>query len=116
MPQDVTIDLEEKIQPEGVGEHDRTSPQSSSASASLDNASAKRKPRTKILLGVAGVLLITAAAAAGAYFFAGCESTGDAQMGGCVNAISSRGAGCITTLYVEDAQYVKAGPPPPRMD
>ncbi len=109
MPQDVTIDLEEKIQPEGVGEHDRTSPQSPSASASLDNASAKRKPRTKILLGVAGVLLITAAAAAGYYFFAGWESTDDAQIDGYVNPISSRVAGYITKVYVEDNQYVKAG-------
>ncbi len=109
MPQDVTIDLEEKVQPEGVGEHDRTSPQSPSASASLDNASAKRKPRTKILLGVAGVLLITAAAAAGYYFFAGWESTDDAQIDGYVNPISSRVAGYITKVYVEDNQYVKAG-------
>ncbi len=109
MPQDVTIDLEEKIQPEGVGEHDRTSPQSPSASASLDNASAKRQPRTKILLGVAGVLLITAAAAAGYYFFAGWESTDDAQIDGYVNPISSRVAGYITKVYVEDNQYVKAG-------
>ena len=109
MPQNVTIDLEEKIQPEGVGEHDRTSPQSPSASASLDNASAKRKPRTKILLGVAGVLLITAAAAAGYYFFAGWESTDDAQIDGYVNPISSRVAGYITKVYVEDNQYVKAG-------
>lgn len=109
MPQDVTIDIEEKIQPEGVGEHDRTSPQSPSASASLDNASAKRKPRTKILLGVAGVLLITAAAAAGYYFFAGWESTDDAQIDGYVNPISSRVAGYITKVYVEDNQYVKAG-------
>ena len=109
MPQDVTIDLEEKIQPEGVGEHDRTSPQSPSASASLDNASAKRKPRTKILLGVASVLLITAAAAAGYYFFAGWESTDDAQIDGYVNPISSRVAGYITKVYVEDNQYVKAG-------
>jgi len=109
MPQDVTIDIEEKVQPEGVGEHDRTSPQSSSASASLDNASAKRKPRTKILLGVAGVLLITAAAAAGYYFLAGWESTDDAQIDGYVNPISSRVAGYITKVYVEDNQYVKAG-------
>jgi membrane fusion protein (multidrug efflux system) len=109
MPQNVTIDLEEKIQPEGVGEHDRPSLQSSSASASLDNASAKRKPRTKILLGVAGVLLITAAAAAGYYFFAGWESTDDAQIDGYVNPISSRVAGYITKVYVEDNQYVKAG-------
>src|SRR6266567_1410685 len=109
MPQDVTIDLEEKIQPEGVGEHDRTSPQSPSASASLDNASAKRQPRTKILLGVAGVLLITAAAAAGYYFFAGWESTDDAQIDGYVNPISSRVAGYITKVYVDDNQYVKAG-------
>ncbi len=109
MPQDVTIDIEEKVQPEGVGERDRTSPQSPSASASLDNASAKRKPRTKILLGVAGVLLITAAAAAGYYFFAGWESTDDAQIDGYVNPISSRVAGYITKVYVEDNQYVKAG-------
>ena len=109
MPQDVTIDIEEKVQPEGVGERDRTSPQSSRASASLDNASAKRKPRTKILLGVASVLLITAAAAAGYYFFAGWESTDDAQIDGYVNPISSRVAGYITKVYVEDNQYVKAG-------
>src|SRR6266705_5360864 len=109
MPQDVTIDLEEKVQPEGAGEHDRTSPQSPSASASLDNASAKRKPRTKILLGVAGVLLITAAAAAGYYFFAGWESTDDAQIDGYINPISSRVAGYITNVYVEENQYVNAG-------
>jgi len=55
------------------------------------------------------VLLITAAAAAGYYFFAGWESTDDAQIDGYVNPISSRVAGYITKVYVEDNQYVKAG-------
>ena len=109
MPQEVTIDIEEKTQAGGVRGVDRISAQKSGDSGSADKPAAERKPRTKILLGIGGVLVLAAAAAAGYHFFAGWESTDDAQIDGYVNPISSRVAGYITKVYVEDNQYVKAG-------
>ena len=108
MPQEVTIDIDEKAQPERAPEG-RISAQSTSGSGGSDKAVAKPRSRTKILLLAAAVTLIAAAATAGYYFFAGWESTDDAQIDGYVNPISSRIAGYITKVYVDDNQYVKAG-------
>ena len=108
MAQEVTLEIEGKAQPDAVPEADRLSPPSSGSPRSFDKPSVKPGARTKILLGLAGLLLVTVAAA-GYYFFAGWESTDDAQIDGYVNPISSRVAGYITKVYVEDNEYVKAG-------
>jgi membrane fusion protein (multidrug efflux system) len=108
MPQEVTIDIDEKAQPERVPEG-RISAQGTSGSGSSDKAAVKPRSRAKILLLAAAVMLVAAAATAGYYFFAGWESTDDAQIDGYVNPISSRVAGYITKVYVDDNQYVKAG-------
>ena len=108
MSQELTIDIEEKPQPDGVPKG-KISAQNSGPSGSPDKAIAKRKPRTKLLIAAAAVLVLAAAATSGYYFFAGWESTNDAQIDGYVNPISSRIAGYITKVYVDDNQYVKAG-------
>jgi membrane fusion protein, multidrug efflux system len=108
MSEEVTLDIDEKAEPEHVPEA-AIPVQSTSGSGISDKAAAKPRSRTKILLAAAAVLLIAAAAATGYYFFAGWESTDDAQIDGYVNPISSRIAGYITNVYVDDNQYVKAG-------
>lgn len=108
MSQELTIDIEEKPQPDGVPK-EQISGKGSGDSGSPDKATAKRTPRTKILAIGAAVVVLAAAAVAGYYFFAGWESTDDAQIDGYVNPISSRISGYITKVYVDDNQYVKAG-------
>jgi len=108
MSQEVTLDIDEKAQPERVPEAP-VPVQGTSRSGSSDKALAKPRSRTKILLAAVAVLFVAAAAATGYHFFAGSESTDDAQIDGYVNPISSRISGYITNVYVDDNQYVKAG-------
>src|ERR1700739_3639755 len=108
MSQEVTLDIDEKAQPERLPEAP-VPVQGRSGSGSSEKPAAKPRSRTKILLAAAAVLLIAAAAATGYHFFAGSESTDDAQIDGYVNPISSRISGYITNVYVDDNQYVKAG-------
>jgi len=108
MSQEVTLDIDEKAQPERVSEAP-VPVQGTSGSGNSDEPAAKPRSRTKILLAAAAVLLVAAAAAMGYHFFAGSESTDDAQIDGYVNPISSRISGYITNVYVDDNQYVKAG-------
>jgi len=115
MSQEVTLDIDEKAQPERVPETP-VPVQGTSGSGSSDEPAAKPRSRTKILLAAAAVLLVAAAAATGYHFFAGSESTDDAQIDGYVNPISSRISGYITNVYVEDNQYVKAGTPLAQID
>jgi membrane fusion protein, multidrug efflux system len=115
MSQELTIDIEEKPQPDGTPKA-QISAQRSGDIANPDKAIAKHKPRTRFLVAGAAVLVLAAAAVAGYYFFAGWESTDDAQIDGYVNPISSRIAGYITKVYVDDNQYVKAGTPLAQID
>ena len=71
-------------------------------------ANGKRAARLKIIVPILA-LLIAAAAALTYHYYAGWESTDDAQIDGYINPISSRVAGYITNVYVDDNQYVKAG-------
>src|SRR5882762_5148609 len=68
----------------------------------------KRMARTKIIAPIV-VLLLAAATALAYHYYAGWESTDDAQIDGYINPISSRVSGYITNVYVDDNQYVKAG-------
>jgi membrane fusion protein (multidrug efflux system) len=108
MSREVTIDIEEE-QPAAVPEVAGNSSPSAPNSEAIHKPAAKPKWRRKIILGVAAALVAVAAFAVGYFVFAGSESTDDAQIDGYVNPISSRVAGYITKVYVDDNQYVKAG-------
>ncbi len=109
MAQEVTIDIDEKAQAAGVPKVDPVPSQISGHSDNPDKPPAKPRRRNRLLLAGAAVILLAAAGATAYYFFAGWESTDDAQIDGYVNPISSRIAGYITNVYVDDNQYVKAG-------
>jgi membrane fusion protein (multidrug efflux system) len=72
------------------------------------SANEKRLARAKVIAPIVA-LLLAAAAAVAYHYYAGWESTDDAQIDGYINPISSRVAGYITNVYVDDNQYVKAG-------
>ncbi len=77
-----------------------SSPDSSDA-ASRKQAHTGKKPRLKAIV-VLAVLVLTATSAFVYRFFAGWESTDDAQIDGYINPVSSRVAGYITEVYVDD--------------
>src|SRR5437588_4341249 len=99
MAQEVTLEIERKGQPDAVPEADRISAPSSGSPRSLEKPSAKPGVRTKILLGLAGLLLVTVAAA-GYYFFAGLESSDSAQFVGYLYPLHYRVACYITRAQV----------------
>ena len=101
MPHEVTIDIDEKPQPDGardpgIGSNVPASTQASGDSATPDAPPAKRAPRTKYLLGIAGLLVVLASVTSAYAVYAGWESTDDAQIDGYVNPVSSRVAGYVT--------------------
>jgi len=73
------------------------------------------KPKKKGIrpLTILIVLIVLGALAVGGVFLYGYldsyESTDDAQVDGHINSVSSRIAGTVTNVYVEDNAYVKAG-------
>ena len=121
MAQDRTIDFDETVVlDERPGFADDAAPsekatQGPQSGSSAGSANGKRMARAKIIAPI--VVLLLAAASAFAYrYYAGWESTDDAQIDGYINPISSRVAGYITNVYVEDNQYVKAGTPLAQID
>jgi membrane fusion protein (multidrug efflux system) len=66
------------------------------------------KPRTKILLGALGLVVIVAGVLLYRYFTA-YESTDDAQIDGYIYPVSSRVTGYVTRVTVDNNQYVEAG-------
>jgi membrane fusion protein (multidrug efflux system) len=121
MAEDRTIDFQETVvldeRPgvaDGAPPSEKT-PQGHQRGDSSRPASGKRMARAKIIAPI--VVLLLAAASAFAYrYYAGWESTDDAQIDGYINPISSRVAGYITNVYVDDNQYVKAGKPLAQID
>jgi membrane fusion protein (multidrug efflux system) len=121
MAQDRTIDFQETVVlDERPGVADGAPPsekikQGHQGGDSTQSANGKRMARAKIIAPI--VVLLLAAASAFAYrYYAGWESTDDAQIDGYINPISSRVAGYITNVYVDDNQYVKAGTPLAQID
>jgi membrane fusion protein (multidrug efflux system) len=121
MAQDRTIDFEETVvldERPGVADGAPPSEKTTQGHQSGDptqSANGKRMARAKIIAPI--VVLLLAAASAFTYrYFAGWESTDDAQIDGYINPISSRVAGYITNVYVDDNQYVKAGTPLAQID
>jgi membrane fusion protein (multidrug efflux system) len=114
MAQDRVVDFDETVvlddRPESADGASRLgkAPEDNQKPDSSRSANGKRMARVKIIAPI--VTLILAAAAAFAYHsYAGWESTDDAQIDGYINPISSRVAGYVTNVYVDDNQYVKAG-------
>lgn len=71
------------------------------------------EPRGKRGKAIGAMVLAVVAVAAGAWYFyaQGYESTDDAQIDGHINSVSSRLAGTIDRVYVDDDQMVQAGQP-----
>jgi membrane fusion protein, multidrug efflux system len=102
-----TVELEERPEvADGTGPLEKIKERQKNDSS--QSANEKRAGRAKIIAPIA-VLLLVAAAALAYRYYAGWESTDDAQIDGYINPISSRVAGYITKVYVDDNQYVKAG-------
>jgi membrane fusion protein (multidrug efflux system) len=66
------------------------------------------KPRTKILLGVLGLVVVVVGVLLYRYFTT-YESTDDAQVDGYIYPVSSRVSGYVTRVTVDNNQYVEAG-------
>ena len=114
MAQDRTMDFDETVvleeRPEAVdgGAPLRKITEDHQRRDSDPSVNGKRRARAKIIAPVV-VLLLAAATALAYHYYAGWESTDDAQIDGYINPISSRVSGYITNVYVDDNQYVKAG-------
>jgi membrane fusion protein (multidrug efflux system) len=68
----------------------------------------KRHP-VKVLLGAIALVLVMVGSALLWVYLSSYESTDDAQVDGHLNMISSRIAGTVVGVYVEDNQFVKPG-------
>lgn len=69
----------------------------------------RRRRMSRWLLLIPALALLAAGYAVYEIYFAGRESTDDAQIDGHINPVSARVAGMIVALHVEDNQYVEAG-------
>src|SRR5260370_4743790 len=107
MSQEVTLDIDENVQPGGPDGAIRA--EGMRRTGSREKAGQKARSRTKVLLAAAAVLVIAAAADTGCFFLPGRESAEHPPLHGYVNPIRSRRAGYSTKVYVDDNQYVKAG-------
>ena len=107
MPEDITITIGNETPSQEAPGAESTRVNSKSPNSSGQKSFVKTA-RGKLLLAL-GALALSAAAAATYYYFGGSESTDDAQIDGYINPISSRVAGYVTHVYVDDNQYVKAG-------
>jgi membrane fusion protein (multidrug efflux system) len=70
-----------------------------------------RKGRLGLIVGVLGLLLVAGGAFSLYSESLKYESTDDAQIDGHLNPVSTRVAGTVKAVYVEDNQYVQAGAP-----
>jgi membrane fusion protein (multidrug efflux system) len=109
MAQQLAMKIPKEIEREEIPEAGSTEiPSSTGSEARAENTSVKRKSRALVMVPAA-ILLLAATTAFLRGYFAGWESTDDAQIDGYINPISSRVAGYITGVYVDDNQFVKAG-------
>jgi membrane fusion protein, multidrug efflux system len=108
MAEDITITIGEETPVRELRRPEPGRDADSKSSKSSEKKSFLKTARGKLILGV-GALLLVVAAAATYYYLGGSESTDDAQIDGYINPISSRVAGYVTNVYVDDNQYVKAG-------
>lgn len=108
MAHDATMEIPGKVGVDEGPEVDRGLAPEQPITGVEHKVAARRKPGAKALVPIA-VLVLAAAASTLYYFYAGWESTDDAQIDGNINLISSRVAGYVSHVYVDDNQYVKAG-------
>jgi membrane fusion protein (multidrug efflux system) len=67
------------------------------------------RSRTRLILLLVPVVLIIAGYFVYQAYFAGRESTDDAQIDGHINSVAAKVSGYVKSINVEDNQYVKAG-------
>ncbi len=108
MAQQMPMRIPKKIEPEEIPDTGSSATPAPAALPARAQNAPKRRLRTLAAASVA-VLLLAATTAFLHSYYAGWESTDDAQIDGYINPISSRVAGYITKVYVDDNQYVKAG-------
>jgi membrane fusion protein, multidrug efflux system len=108
MAQDVATEVEESVRLDEELNFDHEVRPEQPIDHGGHKAGLRTRLRAKIIVPIAAI--VVAAAAAGLYhYYAGWESTDDAQIEGYVNPVSSRIAGYVTHVYVDDNQFVKAG-------
>ena len=76
---------------------------------------ASRNPRFRVALIIGGIVLLVATFFLWRYLDS-YEATDDAQIGGHLNAVSSRVSGHVLKILVNDNQYVEAGTPLAEID
>jgi len=74
-----------------------------------NTADLRRKGRTKWIMGLALVICCVAGFLIYHKFFAGRESTDDAQIDGHINPVAAKVSGHVLAIKVKDNQFVKAG-------
>ena len=108
MAEDITITIGEEAPAREERRPELRPATDSRSSKSGEKKSFLKTPRGRLFLGLGALALALGMAATG-YYLGGWESTDDAQIDGYINPISSRVAGYVTNVYVDDNQYVKAG-------
>jgi membrane fusion protein (multidrug efflux system) len=108
MSQQNVIEIPKEIDPEKTPAAEGAPVPASPAADAGAQAAGKKKSRA-IVIVPAAVLVLAGTTAFLHSYYAGWESTDDAQIDGYINPISSRVAGYITKVYVDDNQFVKAG-------
>ena len=76
-----------------------------------ENQAVARKGRLGLIVGVLALLLMAGGVFSIYSESLKYESTDDAQIDGHLNPISTRVAGTVKAVFVEDNQYVQAGAP-----
>jgi membrane fusion protein, multidrug efflux system len=108
---------EQNESPDGKAQDDGQSKKSDSADKPDDKKEEEKKPadpatkRLRLILGIAGGIVVVVAVVAWWLYSRTYESTDDAQINGHINAIASRVDGTVSAVYVENNQPVKAGQP-----
>ncbi len=115
MAQPVAIKTPKEIRPEEIPEVQNTPAASPGAEVQAPTVKRGGKSRAIVIVPVA-ILALAATAAFLSSYYAGWESTDDAQIDGHINPISSRVGGYVTRVYVDDNQYVQAGTPLVQID
>jgi membrane fusion protein, multidrug efflux system len=101
--------------PSGKGQGDDPARNGDSPENDDEKKEDEKKPvdpatkRRRLIIGIAAGIIVLVAGVAWWLYSRTYESTDDAQVDGHLNAIASRVAGTVKSVYVEDDQPVKAG-------
>ncbi len=108
MAQYVPTKTPKRIEPVEAPEAENIPAQTAQVPEAGAQSTARKKSRAKVIVPVAIVALAATTAFLRSYY-AGWESTDDAQIDGYINPISSHVSGYISKVFVDDNQVVKAG-------